>query len=334
MCHIGHLNENLYQDAHVIKVYNNMGLKMCGRRCLHHKLCSAINYNPVQLYCELLHETDKDRKISSVPDFKYSTIDKWSSVFQNRYDGSIEFQVNRTWSDYRNGFGLYSSEYWLGLEYIYLLTRFDLYMLRVDLETNYGVSLYATYSTFKLNNEADLYRMTINGYKGTAGDLEGKTGMMFTNGHTFRSPGDDKSPVKYEDDIFYRYGYYQTGAWWSSLYTRVNLNGHYMPGVKDSTSMIWYGYQNNTSFTELTSSKTIVLPDSEIVLHHYRKCRTDYWFNRWSFSAKERKVVYDNTSKDDLCFGFRKYYQKDMEIIMERIRDNVLKIRTKLNVTM
>ncbi|CAG2189617.1 unnamed protein product [Mytilus edulis] len=176
-------------------------------------------------------------------------------VFQNRYDGSIEFQVNRTWSDYRNGFGLYSSEYWLGLEYIYLLTRFDLYMLRVDLETNYGVSLYATYSTFKLNNEADLYRMTINGYKGTAGDLEGKTGMMFTNGHTFRSPGDDKSPVKYEDDIFYRYGYYQTGAWWSSLYTRVNLNGHYMPGVKDSTSMIWYGYQNNTVGMKTTSMK-------------------------------------------------------------------------------
>ncbi|VDI59645.1 Hypothetical predicted protein [Mytilus galloprovincialis] len=79
---------------------------------------------------------------------------------------------------------------------------------------------------------------------------------------------------------------------------------------------------------------SIVLPDSEIALHHYRKCRTDYWFDRWSFSAKERKVVYDNKSSDDLCFGFRKYYQKDMAIIMERIRDNVLKIRTKLNVTM
>ncbi|XP_063436243.1 fibrinogen C domain-containing protein 1-B-like [Mytilus trossulus] len=290
---------------------------MCGRRCLHQKLCSAINNNPVQLYCELLHETLKDRKVSSVPDFKYSTIDTWSSsndpcypnpcpgyekcfktqidgyycqnvaprpqdctdlqtagvpsgvyniyinggmnvsvycdmvidnggwlVFQNRYDGSIEFQVNRTWSDYRNGFGLYSSEYWLGLEYIYLLTRFDLYMLRVDLKTSGGWSLYATYSIFKLNNEADQYRMTINRYKGTAGDLEGKTGMMFTNGTIFRYPG-------YDDFRWYD----QTGGWWYSLYTRVYLNGNYMPGVKDYSSMIWYGYQNNTAGMKATSMK-------------------------------------------------------------------------------
>ncbi|CAC5399596.1 unnamed protein product [Mytilus coruscus] len=77
----------------------------------------------------------------------------------------------------------------------------------------------------------------------------------------------------------------------------------------------------------------IVLPDSQIVLHHYRKCRTDYWFNRWDMSAKQRKVVYDNQSSDDMCFGFRKYYQNDMEIIMERIRDNVLKIRRRLNIS-
>lgn len=77
--------------------------------------------------------------------------------------------------------------------------------------------------------------------------------MMFTNGHTFRSPGDYHD---YEDDIFYyKYGYGQTGGWWYNRYTKVYLNGNYMPGVKDWTSMIWYGYQNTTVGMKTTSMK-------------------------------------------------------------------------------
>ncbi|CAC5406597.1 unnamed protein product [Mytilus coruscus] len=312
---IGSLSENTYRNSHVIKSYDNIGLKMCGRRCLHQKSCSAINYNPALLKCELLFETSEDITLT-VQDFEYSAIDTWSSsnnpcypnpcpgyercvktqidgyycqnvaprprdctdlqlagvpsgvytiyinggmnvsiycdmmiddggwlVFQNRYDGSIDFQDNRTWSDYKNGFGLYSSEYWLGLEYIYLLTRYDQYMLRVDLETNDRVFLYATYTTFKLNNEADKYRMTINGYNGTAG--EGGKGMMFTNNQTFTSPGTDTS----------RTFYGQLGAWWYSTYTFVNLNGQYMPGVNDWKSMIWYRYQTKAVGMKKTSMK-------------------------------------------------------------------------------
>lgn len=82
--------------------------------------------------------------------------------------------------------------------------------------------------------------------------------MMFTNGHTFRSPRDDKALGNYKDDRFYMYdmyGYDQTGGWWYSIYTKVYLNGNYMPGVKDWTSMIWHGYQNNTVGMKTTSMK-------------------------------------------------------------------------------
>ena len=51
------------------------------------------------------------------------------------------------------------------------MTRNGDYKLRVDLEDNNGVKVYAEYSTFTVNSEADKYRLKIGGYSGTAGNI-------------------------------------------------------------------------------------------------------------------------------------------------------------------
>ena len=43
-------------------------------------------------------------------------------------------------------------------------------MLRVDLQDFEGNITYAEYTTFKVADEADKYRLLIRGYNGTAGD--------------------------------------------------------------------------------------------------------------------------------------------------------------------
>ena len=43
-------------------------------------------------------------------------------------------------------------------------------MLRVDLEDYDGVRKYAQYTTFTVADADDNYRLTIDGYNGTAGD--------------------------------------------------------------------------------------------------------------------------------------------------------------------
>ena len=90
------------------------------------------------------------------------------TVFQRRLDGSVNFY--RGWESYKNGFGNLSGEFWLGNDNIYRLTDSEDVILRVDLEDFEGNITYAEYTTFKVADEADKYRLLIGGYNGTAGD--------------------------------------------------------------------------------------------------------------------------------------------------------------------
>ena len=55
------------------------------------------------------------------------------TVLLKRQDGSVDFHLN--WADYKNGFGNFEGEHWLGLENMYLLTNLSgvTAQLRVDL---------------------------------------------------------------------------------------------------------------------------------------------------------------------------------------------------------
>lgn len=57
-------------------------------------------------------------------------------VIQRRDDigDPIRENFNRDWTDYKNGFGDPTKEFWMGNENIYMLTSNDEYMLRIELE--------------------------------------------------------------------------------------------------------------------------------------------------------------------------------------------------------
>ena len=90
------------------------------------------------------------------------------TVFQRRLDGSVEFYLD--WKSYKNEFGDLKGEFWLGNDNLHRLTATDDTILRVDLEDFDGNKAYAEYTTFKVADEADKYRLLIGGYSGTAGD--------------------------------------------------------------------------------------------------------------------------------------------------------------------
>ena len=90
------------------------------------------------------------------------------TVFQKRFNGSVDFYLN--WTSYKNGFGDLNGEYWLGNDNLHRLTAGEDVILRVDLEDFDGNITYAEYTIFKIANETDKYLILIGAYNGSAGD--------------------------------------------------------------------------------------------------------------------------------------------------------------------
>ncbi len=88
-------------------------------------------------------------------------------VFQRRLDGSENF--NRSWSDYKNGFGSLTGEFWLGLDKIHRISASGQHTLKVDLETFENETAYAFYESFSVGNETRAYKMKFDDYTGSNG---------------------------------------------------------------------------------------------------------------------------------------------------------------------
>ena len=166
------------------------------------------------------------------------------TVFQRRQDGSVYFY--RNWTDYENGFGNLTGEFWLGLSKIHCLTKEGSNTLRVDLEDFDGNTVYANYSTFSISNGSTEYILTVGGYSGTAGDS-----LTFHNGSRFSTYDNDNDA--WSDSCAQT----RTGAWWYNDCDRSNLNGEYFHYSKYSNDVIhWYFWKNARISLKFTEMKT------------------------------------------------------------------------------
>ncbi|XP_071835786.1 uncharacterized protein [Apostichopus japonicus] len=77
------------------------------------------------------------------------------TVLQRRILDSVNF--NRSWKDFRNGFGFLGSEFWIGNEKIAYLTNQKRYQLRMDFENVAGETYYVTYDDFRISDEWGKY---------------------------------------------------------------------------------------------------------------------------------------------------------------------------------
>ncbi|XP_061388784.1 ficolin-2-like [Musca vetustissima] len=109
---------------------------------------------------------------------------KWTTI-QRRQDGSVHF--NRSWNEYDNGFGNPDGNYFMGLQRIYELT-------------NFGVTRYAKYESFRIGSEEEKYALLdVGGYSGDAGN-----NFEIHKGHAFSTydRDNDNSPDRNNAVIF------------------------------------------------------------------------------------------------------------------------------------
>ena len=75
--------------------------------------------------------------------------------------------MNRTWAQYKVGFGDPSGNYWLGNDLLSQLTANNSYKLRIDLQqSDTGNWYYAEYRTFSVLSEARNYTLQVRGFSG------------------------------------------------------------------------------------------------------------------------------------------------------------------------
>uniref|UniRef100_A0A3Q2C6I7 Fibrinogen-like 2a n=2 Tax=Cyprinodon variegatus TaxID=28743 RepID=A0A3Q2C6I7_CYPVA len=164
------------------------------------------------------------------------------TVIQQRVNGSVSF--NRTWTEYKKGFGNLRGEFWLGNDHIHLLTKAKDMVLRIELEDFEGVREYAKYDQFYVANEYLRYRLSISGYSGTAGNAM-SFNKHFNHDQKFFSTPDRDNDMYPSGNCG---GYYSSG-WWFDACMSANLNGKYYhkryKGVRNG--IFWGTWHNMTT---------------------------------------------------------------------------------------
>ena len=180
------------------------------------------------------------------------TDDGGWTVFQRRQDGSVDFY--RNWTDYEEGFGDLSGEFWLGLSKVHRLTSNGTNSLRVDLGDFENNTAYAQYSTFSIGDNTTEYTLNVGGYSGTAGDALNGVGGHYLNGMKFSTKDNDNDNDEGNDYCAIHY----KGAWWFNACMQSHLNAPYHPNggpVNSWTGILWYNWKGNTYSLKFTEMK-------------------------------------------------------------------------------
>ncbi|KAG8512579.1 Angiopoietin-2 [Galemys pyrenaicus] len=191
------------------------------------------------------------------------------TVIQRRKDGSVDFQ--RTWKEYKVGFGDPAGEHWLGNEFVSQLTSRQRYVLRIRLEDWEGGEAHGLYEHFSLAGEDLNYsvglagtgspearaghwlalrgprsRIHLKGLTGTAG----KVSSISQPGNSFSTKDADN------DKCVCKCSRMLTGGWWFDACGPSNLNGMYYP-QRQSTNKFngikWYYWRGSGYSLKATS---------------------------------------------------------------------------------
>ncbi|XP_062598972.1 ficolin-2-like [Saccostrea cucullata] len=151
----------------------------------------------------------------------------WTAI-QKRINGSLDF--DRTWTEYKNGFGASEQDVWVGNDVIHQLTKEGTSSLYVTITLQNSTTLYEMYDGFSVSDEAGKYQLFLAGpATGTLGDSMFDTGSsnFDLSGMSFSTQDRDNdrrssANCAAHSDI--------RGGWWFNRCHHAFLNGQLSPG--------------------------------------------------------------------------------------------------------
>lgn len=164
----------------------------------------------------------------------------WTVIQKRGQFGNPVYYFYRNWTEYANGFGDPTKEYWIGNNVLHELTnRERTFELRIELNNATGKTFVAKYTAFKVGSATSFYKLTLGDYSGPPDSESFKSadGASFS---TFDSDH-DKDPNNNCAERF-------RGGWWYAACHVSNLNGLNLNGPHDSfADGIEWSHINNYS---------------------------------------------------------------------------------------
>ncbi|XP_062608509.1 microfibril-associated glycoprotein 4-like isoform X2 [Saccostrea cucullata] len=171
----------------------------------------------------------------------------WTAI-QKRVSGSVSF--DRTWTDYKTGFGNPNGSYWIGNDVIHQLTKRRNSSLYVSITLTNGTRLYELYNQFSVADETNNYRLFLGGP--ATGTLDGMNSGHDLSGMSFSTPDRDNDGYSRGNCA----GFSNTrGGWWFNYCHRAFLNGQWSPG-----SWVWPWYPTVTDSTQIKETLMMLKP--------------------------------------------------------------------------
>ena len=136
-------------------------------------------------------------------------------VVQRRQDGSVNF--NRIWTDYEEGFGSLTGEFWYGLRPLHCLTIQGQWKLRIDFTFTNGTKSYVSYNNFAVGPANSQYQLSISEFTGITTDpfrTHNLNSMKFTTKDRDNDENAGNCASSY-------------GGWWHKNCANVLLNDQY-----------------------------------------------------------------------------------------------------------
>lgn len=167
----------------------------------------------------------------------------WTVVQRNSHDTELTWK--QSWTTYKYGFGNVHSDYWLGTEYLHLLTQQGTYKVRFVVRDKANVTHYAEYDIFRVEDEASGYPLRLGRHSGDGDDYltlyHPKKGGIHDN---MKFSTVDKDQDQYSGNCAKSYG-----GWWYNRCQNVLLNA--------KNYIVWPGFCDNG---DCASSLILVKP--------------------------------------------------------------------------
>ncbi|XP_068152566.1 fibrinogen-like protein 1 [Drosophila tropicalis] len=168
------------------------------------------------------------------------------TVIQNRGYKNYE-NFNRSWDDYRAGFGNLTKDFWFGNEFLHKILYDNDHLLRIELEDKQGQQAWAEYGLFRMDSEVYNYQLTIDEFQGTLPD-----GLEYHNKMDF-------STFDHGTNKGVSCAVNSSSGWWFDGCQESNLNGD-----PETGGIMWLNWLDLKRCRMLIRPRHVTLEDNDI----------------------------------------------------------------------